>query len=220
MGNTKFISYVRVSTSKQDYGLEAQLNEINKYVASKGSLIASYTEKKSGKKNDREELTKAIEHCKKENATLIVSKLDRLSRDASFTMQLHESNLNFVVVDNPNLTTLTIGIYATIAQHERELISLRTKAGLEVARSRGRFGGRVRGCQLKDTQKSNIGSTLKVVHSKKKSVIVSFLNKNKNTHKGKVNIILDLLNDNGFKTSKNNSFTLRSVKPLLPLIAL
>lgn len=214
-----YVAYTRVSTQKQDYGLTSQLNEINAYIEKKqGKLLATFTEKESGKNNNRTELKLAIEYCKKHNATLIVSKLDRLSRSVKFIMDLHDSKLDFVVVDNPNLTTLTIGIYSTIAQHELELISARTKAGLKIARSKGKTIGRAKGVNLNDNHRSNIGDSMVLAHKQKKQNIIQFLNKNIKIHNLNINIVVELLNANNYRTSKNNSFTKRSVKPLMLML--
>lgn len=99
----------------------------------RGSIIAEFTEVESGKNNQRAQLAAAIDRAKKENAVLVIAKLDRLSRNASFIFTLRDSGVNFQCVDMPDANTLTIGIFATLAQHERELISSRTKAELHSA---------------------------------------------------------------------------------------
>jgi len=147
----KFISYYRVSTNKQEHGIDAQKNTVNKWIVGKGEIIASYQENISGKINDREELRKAVDLCKKEGATLLIAKLDRLSRNVSFLFDLKDSGVDISCCDLPELNTLTLGIFATMAQHERELISKRVKEGLEVAKSKGRVGGAKKGV---NTQKA------------------------------------------------------------------
>ncbi|MDJ1485564.1 recombinase family protein [Cytophagaceae bacterium YF14B1] len=128
-----FISYYRVSTQKQGrsgLGLDAQRADVERYIAGKGELIAEFTEIESGRKNNRQQLHNAIEQARKTGSTLIVAKLDRLSRDAAFTIQLSNSSVNFVCVDNPHINKMTIGILALVNQDEAERISLRTKAAL------------------------------------------------------------------------------------------
>jgi DNA invertase Pin-like site-specific DNA recombinase len=144
-----YIAYLRVSTTKQDYGLEAQQDMINKWLKGKGELIATFQEKISGKINKRPELERAIALCKKEDATLLIAKLDRLSRDVAFLFELKNSGIQIACCELPELNTLTLGIFATMAQHEREIISARTKAGLEVARSKGKQIGRKKGDLIK-----------------------------------------------------------------------
>jgi DNA invertase Pin-like site-specific DNA recombinase len=108
-------------------------------------LLASYRETESGKNNDRVELTKAIDHCKATGATLVIAKLDRLSRDAHFLLGLQKSSVNFVCCDMPQADRLSIGIMAMIAQKEREMLSARTKAALAIVKEKGSKSGRAIG---------------------------------------------------------------------------
>jgi Resolvase, N terminal domain/Recombinase len=80
---------------------------------------------------------KAIAACKRLKAKLVIAKLDRLSRNLAFIAALMESGVEFVAVDNPHMNKLTIHILAAVAEHEREMISERTKAALAAAKRRG-----------------------------------------------------------------------------------
>jgi DNA invertase Pin-like site-specific DNA recombinase len=71
-------------------------------------------------------------------AKLVIAKLDRLSRNLAFIATLMDSGVEFVAVDNPHATKLTIHILAAVAQHEREIISARTSAALKAAKARGK----------------------------------------------------------------------------------
>jgi DNA invertase Pin-like site-specific DNA recombinase len=137
----KFISYTRVSTSKQGLGLDAQAAIIAEYVKKNGgTIIAEYEEKESGKDTiNRPELQAAIAQCKSEGAVLVVAKLDRLSRDIAdiFTLK-KDRGLEFEVCDVDASDTLTLGIFATLAQKERELISRRTKEALAALKAEGK----------------------------------------------------------------------------------
>lgn len=135
MNSKKYVAYYRVSTQKQGnsgLGLEAQKQQVANFVNCKNCIIAEYVEIESGKNDARTELQRAIEAANKAGATLVIAKLDRLSRNAGFIFALRDSGVQFVCVDMPDANTLTIGIFAVMAQHERELISSRTKAGLAV----------------------------------------------------------------------------------------
>lgn len=137
-GLTKYIAYYRVSTKAQGdsgLGLEAQRTAVAGFI--KGVILAEYTEIESGKNNQRGQLAAAIERTKKEGAILVIAKLDRLSRNASFIFTLRDSGVNFQCVDMPDANTLTIGIFASLAQHERELISARTKSALAAKKAQG-----------------------------------------------------------------------------------
>ncbi len=138
-----YVGYYRVSTEKQGrsgLGLEAQQTAVQSFIASRGDdakLVASYVEVESGKRSDnRPELTKAMEHARLTGATLLIAKLDRLSRDAHFLLGLQKAGVQFVAADMPEANELVVGIMAVIAQAERKMISIRTKAALAVARKR------------------------------------------------------------------------------------
>ena len=108
------------------------------------ALLARFTEVESGRNADRPELQKAMHLAKVTGATLVIAKLDRLSRNAAFLLTLRDSGVKFAAVDLPEANDLTVGIMALVAQAEREAISRRTKEALAVARSRGvRLGNRM-----------------------------------------------------------------------------
>lgn len=135
-----FIAYYRVSTQKQGQsglGLEAQRAAAHDFAKGKGTIAAEYTEIESGKRDDRPKLAEAIERAKAEGATLLIAKLDRLARNAGFIFALRDAGVDFQACDLPEANTLTIGIFAVMAQHEREMISQRTKAALAARRARG-----------------------------------------------------------------------------------
>ena len=135
----KHVAYYRVSTQQQGrsgLGLEAQRQAVMQYL--KGELpMAEYTEIESGKNNARVQLGAALQQCRLTGASLVIAKLDRLSRNAAFLLTLRDSGVRFVAADVPDANTLTVGILALIAQHEREAISARTKAALGAAKRRG-----------------------------------------------------------------------------------
>jgi DNA invertase Pin-like site-specific DNA recombinase len=100
----KYVGYVRVSTKRQGkdgLGADSQKNIINQYVSTRdGQLLQTFAEEESGKKINRPELEKAIALAKKENATLVIAKLDRLARNVYFTAKLMKSNVEFVCCDS------------------------------------------------------------------------------------------------------------------------
>lgn len=140
---TQYIAYFRVSTKKQDasgLGIEAQEKTVADFLASKGGeLLESIKEVESGTKSDqqRPELARAIALCKKHKATLLVARLDRLSRSVAFTASLTARDLKFVCCDMPNVNDTTIYIIAICNQDAVERIQTNTKAALERAKARG-----------------------------------------------------------------------------------
>jgi len=137
----KYIAYYRVSTQKQGIsglGLDAQRTDVNRFISRGGELVAEYQDIESGKKNNRPSLINAINEAKKQGATLLIAKLDRLSRNASFILTLRDSRVDFVCCDMPDANSLTIGIMAILAQDEREKTSQRTKAALAELKRQGK----------------------------------------------------------------------------------
>jgi DNA invertase Pin-like site-specific DNA recombinase len=139
--STGFIAYYRVSTDRQGrsgLGLEAQRAAVGRYLAGiAGILIAEHTEVETGRRNDRPELQKALAACRRHKARLVIAKLDRLSRNVAFIATMMDAGVEFVACDNPHATRLTLHILAAVAEHEREMISARTKAALQAAKARG-----------------------------------------------------------------------------------
>ena len=139
--NPKLVAYERVSTARQGksgLGLEAQRKAIEDHAAATGAtILARFTEVESGGRNDRPELGAALNLARLTGATLVIAKLDRLSRNAAFLLTLRDSGVRFLACDMPQANDLTVGIMALVAQAEREAISRRTKEALAAAKARG-----------------------------------------------------------------------------------
>lgn len=137
----KIIAYYRSSTKEQYYSIDVQRAQMQEYINKNGFvLVAEYHEHHSGKDKSRIQLASAIKQCVNAGCTLAFTKLDRLSRQASHLYQIRDSGLDLICLDMPELNTLTFGIFATIAQHERELISQRTSSALQVIRQFKKLG--------------------------------------------------------------------------------
>ncbi len=146
MKTKKAVTYYRVSTAKQGksgLGLEAQRRAVQEFLCSSDwELIGEFVEVESGKIDRRPELESALAHCELTGATLIVAKLDRLSRNVAFLATLQDRSTRFLAVDMPEANELTIHIMAAVAQAERKAISKRTKEALAAAKARGiKLGG-------------------------------------------------------------------------------
>jgi DNA invertase Pin-like site-specific DNA recombinase len=153
------INYYRVSTAKQGrsgLGLEAQRAAIETFCASRGcNPLGEYIEVESGKRDDRPELAKALHHAKVTGATLVIAKLDRLSRNLAFLATLQDAGTKFVAADMPEATELTIHIMAAMAQAERKAISKRTKEALAAAKARGQRLGNPMGAKAFGSYRGN-----------------------------------------------------------------
>jgi DNA invertase Pin-like site-specific DNA recombinase len=145
----QYIAYYRVSIpqgGRYGFSLEAQQAAVLTHL--KGGawrLLDAFTEVRSGKRADRPELARALAACQQTGATLMIAKLDRLIRSATFLASLMESGVEFVACDNPHVSRLTIHTLAAAAEHGSEAISKRAKEALAVAKARGKRLGGYRG---------------------------------------------------------------------------
>ncbi len=137
----QIVSYLRVSTARQGasgLGLEAQRAAVQGFAVAGGhTIVAELLEVESGSKADRPQLAAALATCRLHRATLVIAKLDRLARNVAFIANLMDGGVDFVACDMPHANRLTLHLLAAIAEHEREMISQRTKAALAAAKARG-----------------------------------------------------------------------------------
>lgn len=131
----KYVTYIRVSTRKQDLGMDVQQDIINNYITTNDVVIASYSEKESAKNNNRIELNKAMKHAKDTDSILLIAKLDRLSRNVAFISALMESKIKFYAIDLGEATAVQLHIYATFAEMELTQIKNRTKSALQIIKN-------------------------------------------------------------------------------------
>ncbi|WP_421825724.1 recombinase family protein [Larkinella sp.] len=203
----KYVAYYRVSTKVQGdsgLGLDGQRAAVRGFVRD-APIITEFTEVESGKKNQREQLLLAIAAAKKNDAVLIIAKLDRLSRNAAFIFTLRDSGVNFLCVDMPDANTLTIGIFATLAQHERELISSRTKSALAVKQHQGAILGKPENL-TSEAQAKGVASIKRKAadnqNNRRASAMVAHLRSQGKTFAE----IAEQLNRDGFVTSTGKEF--------------
>lgn len=149
-GPRQYVVYYRVSTDKQGQsglGLDAQQTAVKQFLQSNAGteLPPSYTEIESGRKNTRPQLRKAIDRCKQTGSTLLIAKIDRLARNVKFIFTLKEelesAGVGFIACDMPDVNTMTLGVIASVAQHESETISKRIKAAMAEGKKRGKRYG-------------------------------------------------------------------------------
>lgn len=211
----KFVSYFRVSTNHQGLnglGMDAQKETVKRYVQSTpGEIISEFSEVETGKRRDRPELLKALDLCRHSGATLLIAKLDRLARNAGFLLGLRDSGVEFVACDMPTANRLTVGILAVVAEHEREMISQRTKEGLAAAKRRGtrlgnpNYAGALEAARNKRRQNSSEFCTrvMPVIKQIKAAKVTSYRG------------IAKCLNARGIKTQFGCRFGAQAVKNLL-----
>lgn len=218
----KYIAYYRVSTRKQSLGIDAQRSTVMAYLSNMqdANLIAEYEEKESGKDNNRMQLNEAIKECKLHNATLIIAKLDRLSRNVSFIFALRDANVDFICCDLPEFNSLTLAIFAGLAQQERELISSRTKAALAEKRKVKSLGTPSNLINNIDKAIDNSRQTrkAKAMQNDNNRKAFSLIQALRNANNSWNSIALQL-NDNGFKTANNSSFSAIQVQRVYKMYA-
>lgn len=214
-----FIAYYRVSTKRQGQsglGMEAQQAAVMRHVEStRGKLIGSFNEVESGRKDDRPQLKAALAAAKKSNAIVIIAKLDRLGRRASYILRLiDESGVNFHICDMPNADKLTITILAAVAEREAENISTRTKAALAAKKARGAKLGNPR---LDEARKKAVRSNRKLDKVRQdgiREIISEIVTKGRvTTHKA----IADCLNARGIPTARGGQWHTTTVRRLIPM---
>ena len=137
----RYVAYYRVSTQRQGrsgLGLDAQRRSVADFLSAHGgTLQAEFAEIQSGSDDARPKLAEALKLCRLTHTTLLIAKLDRLSRNAAFLLQLQGASVRIVAADMPDMNEQMVGIMAVIAQGERKAISERTRAALKAAKARG-----------------------------------------------------------------------------------
>lgn len=217
----QFVIYRRVSTEEQGrsgLGLEAQDRDIGLYLDNYAEVpfevLAEFLEVQSGKDNDRPELAKALDLCRRTGAELLVAKLDRLSRRVSFIAALMDDpKIKLRVAAMPNADKFQLHIYAALAEQERDFISLRTKAALAEAKARGRKLGGLRdktGARNAAIQREALSFAQKV------QPIVQPLRASGAT----LGAIAEALDGAGIETARGGRWTAMQVKRVLDRLAL
>ena len=217
--NTTYVAYLRQSTKKQEIsglGIEAQREIIQKFLGQE-KPIAEYVETESGKRTDRPKLAEALDLCRKTKSTLIVAKLDRLSRNVAFTSKLLESDVEIKFCDFPEANRLVLHIIASIAEYEAGLISQRTKQSLKAKKARG--------VQLGKPE--NLTNNLDRAITNSKRAIQTKANDNPNNKRAvamlkvlvgqgmSLSAMARKLNEEGFVTSQAKKFTAWQVSVLI-----
>ena len=213
----KYVIYYRVSTKKQGLsglGLEAQKTIVENYIKN-SIVVAEFTEIETGKSANRPQLNKALECCKQHNTTLLVAKLDRLSRNLHFVTSLQNAGIDFVCCDMPTANRLTIHIISAIAENEAQLISLRTKQALAEKKKQGVKLGNPQNNGLTATniakgRNIRIENAMQNEQNRKAGTLVLTMRNNGS----KWSEIVGQLNQNGFRTRRNCNFDITAVKRL------
>jgi DNA invertase Pin-like site-specific DNA recombinase len=217
----KTVNYYRVSTAKQGrsgLGLDAQRAAIAEYCASRRcEPLAEYTEVESGKRDDRPELTRALHHARMTGATLVIAKLDRLSRNLAFLATLQDAGTKFVAADMPDANELTVHIMSAMAQAERKAISKRTKEALAAAKARGQKLGSPIGAKAFGPYQGN-GSAVEAVKARAKAFatdVMPIIEAIRADGHASLRAIARELNNRGIVTARGGQWAAQSVSDVI-----
>lgn len=217
----KVVHYYRVSTAKQarsGLGLEAQRAAIASYCATRGCVnVGEFTEQESGKRDDRPELAKALHHAKVTGATLVIAKLDRLSRNLAFLASLQDAGVKFVAADMPEATEMTVQIMAVMAQAERKAISKRTTEALAAAKARGTRLGNPMGAKAFGEYRGN-GAAVEAIKAKAKAFatdVLPIIEAIRSEGHSSLRAIAGELNSRGVMTARGGKWGPQSVSDVL-----
>jgi DNA invertase Pin-like site-specific DNA recombinase len=169
----RFVSYLRVSSKKQGadgYGVGAQREAVKQRLDGGGwELIKEFVEVESGRKKARPELQKALAYAKAHKAKLVCARLDRLTRNTRFLLELIDSHVDVLFCDFPQIPPGPIGkliltTLVAVAEFEAGVTSERTKAGLAIAKSRGKkIGGANEQSELNKAEAAQRAETLRPI---------------------------------------------------------
>ena len=141
----QYVTYLRVSTQRQGaqgLGISAQRAMCDNFIKqNNGEHVQEFMDVESGTHRDRKGLWDAIDYCKKNNCSLVIAKLDRLARDVEFTFKVLNTGIDIHFTDMPVVNSMILGVFAAVAQYEREMVSTRTKQALNAKKARGEKTG-------------------------------------------------------------------------------
>lgn len=220
----KYIAYLRVSTKRQaesGLGLDSQKSIIRHFCSGEDEeIVNEYVECYSGSSAiNRPLLQQAIKECNQHGYTLVVAKVDRLSRSVEDIFQIQRILGNKLKsCDLPSMDSLTLSIFAGLAQRELEIIRIRTKAALAEKKKRGVVLGNAKGKLPFKPSMGNDAYKENTDRFKNNPVLMAMLKQGQRDNKPLEEIASDL-NENGFKTFRGGQFNKFTVCRLLKKIA-
>ncbi|WP_299692310.1 recombinase family protein [uncultured Vibrio sp.] len=223
----KFVTYKRLSkkdTRNTQYGFDSQQMDIDFYLShlpqNEFEVVGSFQEFISGTSDIKPQLEKALEVCRQTGATLLVAKLDRLSRRVSQIAKYMEGTVPFKVCSIPSATNFQLHIYAALAEEERNIIAARIKRGLAAAKAKGvKLGGaNPKWKESMERNKHNHKTTRLSEESKiKRSPITQMIKDMIDYSQNRLTLdeIASNLNNKGITTSQGKSFSKATVSRII-----
>ena len=212
----KYITYLRVSTTKQGHdglGIGAQRAAVQQYLARRDhDLLAEYIEVESGRNADRPELAKALAQAKRNKATLVIARLDRLARSVAFISTMMEAGVAFLACDMVDASPLTLHIMAAVAEAEAKAISQRTRAAMQAAKARGiQLGNSV---NLAEAQQIARQAIIKKADDRA-TTLLPIIRQIVAGGENSLHRVADRLNEMGIRTARNGSWHGTTVSNML-----
>lgn len=212
----KFVAYCRVSTTGQGIGLDAQERIINEWVAdNNGIILDTIREKESGKSTaNRSGLAQAIDLCMIEGASLIVAKLDRLSRDVADVFSIKKRLGDRLTICDLNAAdTMLLGVFASLAQKEREMISRRTREALAEKKAQGiKLGNPNAAEAMRAVNRLGVAKRMNEANNAPENktawMVIRLMD-------GSLQSKADFLNENGYRTRNGKRWTPAGVSRLI-----
>ena len=222
MKTKKFVAYYRVSTHRQEVsglGLDAQRMAVLNYLEGQHSnIIEEFTEVESGGGNvNRPKLSLALESCRRNRATLVISKLDRLARNVAFIASLMDTGVPFIATDHPSAKPFELHLFAALGQEELRMISERTKAALAAAKQRGqKLGWAMPGREEEQMAASASGAASnKALACQFAGNVLPVIQQIKGAGISSLIGIADALNARGIKTARSGRWHAATVRAVL-----
>ena len=215
-----YVMYRRVSTTEQGssgLGLAAQQHSIESFLdATDASVVGDYTDIQSGKKDSRENLQKALRSCRVNGATLVVSKLCRLSRSFAYSAKLLEGDVPVIITENPNASMLELRLKAAINQEERERISTRTIEALSAKKLQGDELGNKDVWKYATNQDTTNANAARVAKSADyKQHMLDIIQDQFGSDLPSLSTIANWLNESGYSTPRGSEFTRAAVQRVI-----
>jgi len=213
----------RRSDNGSGLGIEAQRAAVARHITTRyggeHTCVAEVIEVESGKKNDRPRLAEALALCRLHNAVLIIAKLDRLARNVAFVSRLMEEGVEFVACDFPEANRLTVHILAAVAEHEREMISVRTKAALAAAKARGQRLGNPRNLKHHDEGRAKGCAVVRANAAERARDLLPTIEAAQSAGATSLRQLAVFLNGRGIPTARGGAWSANQVRRVLARLA-
>lgn len=219
----KFIAYYRVSTKRQGrsgLGLEAQRAAVTQYLnGGNWEIAAEFTEVESGRNPNRPVLEQALAAARLHRATLVVAKVDRLTRSVAFLSRLLEANVDVRFADFPQIEGITgrflLHMLVSVAEFEAGMISTRIKGALAQAKRRGVKLGGDRGHKPSNRIRSLASAATKAMADRRARDVLPSIQALQATGAGSLRAIAKGLNGQGIPTARGGTWSAVQVRNVL-----